>query len=716
MDTAAEPAAAILVVDDDPAQRLTISTMLAPLGHDIVEAQSGADALRAVLRRAFAVILMEVRMPIMDGYKTAELIRQRAQSRRTPIIFVTAFGPGETETASAYASGAVDLIFAPFLREVLQAKVAIFVELFQQAQELKYSLESITSLNTALRDSEVRSRAVLQNVSDAIVTAGEDGRIESFNRSARQLFGYSEEEVLGKPLEVIVARSHHADFSYPARRRESLQNATDVPEEPSESVGCRKDGSCFPMEMDMSQMQIGERTFTIASIRDISGRRAYTEALKHRTLHDDLTGLPNRTLFGDRMDQAIASADRADQPCGVLMINLKAFGEINDTLGREVGNALLQAVADSLRGVVRDTATLGRVGGDDFAILPSGESGVEATVVLAWKIREAWDDQPFVINGNVIDVRASIGIACFPQHGRTTAELLRRADLAMAEAQRSGSGLAVFAIEAEDRTAQRLSLMSELRDGIPRGELVLHFQPKIDLATRRTIGVEALVRWQHPTDGLLMPAQFMGEVDRSELIQPLTRWVLDAALHQQRLWSDAGLDLTMAVNVSAASLTLGSDLPDVVAELIDSWGITAGTLILELTENALIDNAVPHVLNALHAMGVVLTIDDFGTGHSSLVYLQRLPIDEIKIDRSFVKNLASVPSDAVIVRSTIDLAHNLGLTVVTEGVEDEAALDMLIQYGSDDAQGFFFSRPDAPEAVTVWMTESPFGAQLDAGG
>jgi EAL domain-containing protein (putative c-di-GMP-specific phosphodiesterase class I) len=213
-----------------------------------------------------------------------------------------------------------------------------------------------------------------------------------------------------------------------------------------------------------------------------------------------------------------------------------------------------------------------------------------------------------------------------------------------------------------------------------------------------------------------MPAQFMGEVDRSELIQPLTRWVLDAALHQQRLWSDAGLDLTMAVNVSAASLTLGSDLPDVVAELIDSWGITAGTLILELTENALIDNAVPHVLNALHAMGVVLTIDDFGTGHSSLVYLQRLPIDEIKIDRSFVKNLASVPSDAVIVRSTIDLAHNLGLTVVTEGVEDEAALDMLIQYGSDDAQGFFFSRPDAPEAVTVWMTESPFGAQLDAGG
>jgi EAL domain-containing protein (putative c-di-GMP-specific phosphodiesterase class I) len=222
--------------------------------------------------------------------------------------------------------------------------------------------------------------------------------------------------------------------------------------------------------------------------------------------------------------------------------------------------------------------------------------------------------------------------------------------------------------------------------------------------------VEALVRWQHPTAGLLQPAQFMPEASRSELIEPLTTWVLAEALHQQRQWSDAGLELTMAVNITARSLNRGSTLPDTVAQLTETWGAAPGTLILELTENALIDADGPVVLELLHAMGERVAIDDFGTGHSSLVYLQRLPIDEIKVDRSFVMNLATVPSDAVIVRSTIDLAHNLGLTVVAEGVEDEVALEMLIEYGCDSAQGYLFSRPCPAAELTEWLAQSPVGA------
>ena len=220
------------------------------------------------------------------------------------------------------------------------------------------------------------------------------------------------------------------------------------------------------------------------------------------------------------------------------------------------------------------------------------------------------------------------------------------------------------------------------------------------------------MRWQHPTSGLLMPAQFMPEAGRSELIEPLTTWVLDEALRQQREWRDAGIDLTMAVNISARSLTRGSVLPDTVAQLTDTWGVAPGTLILELTENALIDAEGPVVLELLHAMGERVAIDDFGTGHSSLVYLQRLPIDEIKVDRSFVMNLATVSSDAVIVRSTIDLAHNLGLTVVAEGVEDEVALGMLIEYGCDSAQGYLFSRPCPASELTTWLTESASGAAM----
>jgi diguanylate cyclase (GGDEF)-like protein/PAS domain S-box-containing protein len=705
------PAAAVLVVDDNAAERLAVRAMLAPLGHAVVEAESGRAALRAVLRQSFAVILMDVRMPTLDGYETAKLIRQHSQSELTPIIFLTAFGRDETETASAYVSGAVDFIFAPILGDELRAKVSAFVDLFVQSQELQGSLESITALNAALRDSEVRARAVLQNVADGIVTAGEGGVIESFNRSARRLFGYSEEEVVGQPLQLIIAPSHHDDFSEAAVARWSLLNARDIPAEPTETVGCRKDGSCFPMEIGMSQMQIGKRTFTIGCIRDISGRKAYTEALEHQSLHDELTGLPNRTLFGDRMDRAIASGYRADEPRGVLVVDLDHFREVNEAVGRENGDALLREVAERLSGAVRESDTVARLGGDEFGILPPHETDVEMAEAIAWKVRKALEE-PFLIGTHVVDLQASIGIAFFPQHGRASADLLRRADLAMREAKQSGSGLGVFVAEPEDQTARRLTLLSELRAGIPRGELVLHFQPKVDLATRRTTGVEALVRWRHPVDGVLMPAQFMPEAGRSELIEPLTRWVLDEALHQQRVWSDAGLELTMAVNMSALSLTRGSDLPAIVAKLTEAWGIAPGTLILELTENAIIDADAPVVLELLHAMGERVAIDDFGTGHSSLVYLQRLPIDQIKIDRSFVLNLATVPSDAVIVRSTIDLAHNLGLTVVAEGVEDEGALDMLIEYGCDSAQGYLFSRPCAADELTVWLTESLTGTSL----
>jgi diguanylate cyclase (GGDEF)-like protein/PAS domain S-box-containing protein len=701
---------AILLVDDNAAKRLAVRAMLAPLGHPVVEADSGRAALRAVLQHTFAMILMDVRMPTLDGYETAELIRQRSQSALTPIIFVTAFGCDETETHAAYASGAVDFIFNPIHPDVLRAKVTAFVNLFLQSEELLVSLQSITSLNAALLESEVRAQAVLQNVADGIVTAGETGRIESFNRSARRLFGYRDDEAIGQPLTLIVAPSHQDEFSAPARARRTLMAVKDVPAEPMETVGCRKDGSCFPMEMDLSEMQVGDRTLTIACIRDISGRKAYTEALEHRVLHDELTGLPNHILFAERMEQAIVAADRAGEPRAVLVVALEKLGKINEGLGHETGDRLLQAVAHRLGDAVRDSDTVARLGGDRFGVLASGDTDVPRAATIAWKISDAFQDS-YLIDGHAIDVRASIGIAFFPRHGRTVADLVRRADQAMHEARRSGAGIAVFVADTEDQTAHRLTLLSELREGIPCGELVLHYQPKVDLATRRTTGVEALVRWRHPRDGLLMPAQFIPEAEQSTLIEPLTTWVLNEALHQQRRWIDAGLDLSMAVNISASSLTPGSDLPEIVAKLTDAWGISPGRLILELTENAIIDGNAPDVLEKLHAMGQRLAVDDFGTGYSSLAYLQQLPIDQIKVDQSFVRNLACVPSDAVIVRSTIDLGRNLGLAVVAEGVEDQTSLDLLGEYGCDSVQGYLVSMACAAEELTTWLTESPFGAR-----
>ena len=571
VDAAGEaPAPAILLVDDDAAKRLAVRSILAPLGHTIIEVDSGRAALRAVTRQAFALILMDVRMPTLDGYETAKLIRERSQTRLTPIIFVTASVRSHPmATATAYDSGAVDFIFTPIIPDVLRAKVSTFVDLFVQSQRLQRSLESITVLNAALRDSEARAQAVLANVVDGIVTADEGGLIESFNQSARRLFGYAEEEVIGQPIALIIAPSHHDGLSALMEATPSTRPARDPPAEPTETVGRRKDGSYFPMEIETSQMRIGERTFTIACVRDVSERKAYIEALGHQALHDTLTGLPNRTLFGDRMNQAIASADRAGEPRGVLVMDLDDFKQVNDTLGHDQGDTLLKDFGKRVAAALRESDTVARLGGDEFGILLEGATDLAAAATAAWKIQKACEPG-FVIDDEVVHVCPSIGIALFPEHGRTAADLLRRADLAMYDAKRSGSSHAVFDAAQEKQMAHRLTLLGELRECVARDELVVHYQPAIDLATRKTTGVEALVRWQHPKQGLLQPASFLPEVERTGLIVALTRWVLNEALHQQQIWRSEGVDLTMSVNISAR--TLHGDLPDSLAELTEIWG------------------------------------------------------------------------------------------------------------------------------------------------
>ena len=707
------PPPAVLVVNDRHAQRVAIRAMLASLDVTVVEADSGRAALRAVLHGSFAVILMDVRMPGMDGYETVDLIRQRRESSRTPIIFVTAFGrEDQPETVAAYASGAVDFLFTPVVPDVLRAKVSVFVDLFVQSQELKRSLHSITQLNAALRDIQASTQAVLDNVADGIVTAGADGVIESLNPSARGLFGYREHEVIGQPLGILIARECRDDFRDLAAATPGRFTGTLMQSRATETLGRRRDGSTFAMEIEHGEIKLGNRSLTLAFVRDISERKAYTESLEHQALHDALTGLANRTLFGEHAFNALASAKRNNEPRAVLMMDLDGFKQVNDALGHDHGDLLLQQVGQRLAEALREADTIARLGGDEFAILPAGATGLTAAAAVAWKIQQTC--QPgFVINDEIVRVSASVGIAMYPDHGTTTAELLRRADAAMYLAKRSGSGHAVFDPDQETHAARQLALLTDLRHCVARHGLVLHYQPKFDVATGAIVGVEALVRWQHPVQGLLLPASFLPEVERTALIEPVTQWVLNEALRQQRIWRDQGIDLTMAVNISGRSLRPSSNLPHMVAELTETWGTAPGRLTLELTEGALIDAPSPDVLEELHTMGERISIDDFGTGYSSLAYLQRLPVDELKIDASFVNTLAANSDSAIIVRSTIELGHNLGLTVVAEGVEDEAAMNLLVASRCDSAQGYFLGAASPAQALThVLMTsrEQPRGA------
>jgi diguanylate cyclase (GGDEF)-like protein/PAS domain S-box-containing protein len=706
---------AVLVVNDRASQRVAIRSMLDPLDVTVVEADSGRAGLRAVFAQTFAVILMDVRMPDMDGYETADLIRQRPRSSRTPIIFVTAHAGEELETVSAYTRGAVDFLFTPLVPDVLRAKVSVFVDLFVQSRRLQGSLDSITTLNVALRDSQARTQAVLDNVADGIVTASERGLIESFNPSAQTLFGYTEQEAIGKPFALMIAPECEQELHGLWETMPGLAGQTRTRSRPSETLGRRRDGSTFAMEIEHSDVLLGDRIVPVAFVRDISERKAYTESLEHQALHDGLTGLANRTLFGEQVLRALASAKRTAQSQAVLVVDLDGFKHVNDSLGHDHGDVLLRLVGERIAGAMRENDTIARLGGDEFGILLAGVTDLAAAVAVAWKIQKICKPG-FAVHAEVVNVSASVGIAMFPEHGNTTSELLQRADAAMYVAKKSGTGYAVFDTVQETDTARRLSLLADLRQCIARDELVLQYQPKIDLQAREICGVEALIRWQHPVQGLLQPASFMPEVENTELIEPVTRWVLNAALRQQQIWRADGLDLTMAVNISAHSLRRSGSLPEIVGELTETWDTPPDTLTLELTEGALIKAHAPEILGRLHQMGQRISIDDFGTGYSSLAYLQRLPVDELKIDRSFIMNLSADSNDDVIVRSIIDLAHNLQLTVVAEGVEDAAAMDLLVGYGCDSVQGYHVARPCPIEDFNIWLTGSAYSINGAANG
>ena len=418
---------------------------------------------------------------------------------------------------------------------------------------------------------------------------------------------------------------------------------------------------------------------------------------------DPLTGLPNRRLFNDRIEQALATARREGHSLTVMLIDLDRFKEVNDALGHHFGDLLLQQVSARLREVVRESDTVARLGGDEFAILLPRVRDREAAVDVAEKVRRAIGAPLAVKEGLVLEVEASVGIALFPQHGPGAAELLRRADVAMYVAKATRSGQVVYSTDHDQGNVERLSLVAELRRAIDEQELVVHYQPKVDLNTGEMKGVEALVRWQHPQRGFLGPDQFIPMAEHTALIKPLTLFVLERALTDCRRWEEDGISVSVSVNLSANHL-MDAGLPDEVAGLLSAAGLDPGRLELEITETALMAEPARalEVLRGLSELGVVLSIDDFGVGYSSLNYLKKLPIDVLKIDRSFVMNMELSPEDAMIVRSTIELARNLGLRTVAEGVESIIVMERLRALGCDLAQGFYLSRAISADELLKW--------------
>jgi diguanylate cyclase (GGDEF)-like protein len=431
----------------------------------------------------------------------------------------------------------------------------------------------------------------------------------------------------------------------------------------------------------------------------------YVIAKEHQAVHDTLTGLPNRSSFSHQVEQVVNAGRRASGTAAVMLIDLDHFKEINDTLGHHAGDRLLQEVSERLRASLAERDMVARLGGDEFGVLlpdlsSQDEAGRAAGHMLA-RLRE-----PFSIDGLTLEVDASIGIACAPDHGSAVEQLIQRADIAMYAAKEGGRGHLVFEPQLDRYSPRRLSLAGALRSAIADGEIVLFFQPKAELSTGRIIGVEALARWEHPRLGLIGPSEFVPIAEQTGLIGPLTSHVLKAALSQLVIWSDQGEDLSVAVNLSARSF-LDAQLAIELPRLLERAGVDAHRLELEITESMLMHDPAraKATLEWLSAIGLRLSVDDFGTGYSSLANLKQLPVDVIKIDKSFVIDMPHDASDAAIVRSTIELAHNLGLKVVAEGVESHEAWLRLKDLGCDLAQGFHVSRPLPADAMTRLLAE-----------
>jgi diguanylate cyclase (GGDEF)-like protein len=412
--------------------------------------------------------------------------------------------------------------------------------------------------------------------------------------------------------------------------------------------------------------------------------RRQVEEIQRRAHYDDLTGLANRVLF---RKEVAGAADGA----AVLLLDLDHFKEVNDALGHELGDELLRGVADRL-GALADDETVARLGGDEFAVLLPG-GGVVTASAWAERIHETLD-RPFEVGGVPLEVAASVGIALLGEHGDDADTLLQHADVAMYVAKAAHSGTALYDSEQDTNDAERLALAGELRRAIEEEQLVVHYQPKADLETGRIVGVEALVRWIHPERGFIPPDRFISLAERTGLIKPLSRFVVRAAVEQCAAWAAEGLDVHVAVNLTIPDL-LDLELPDRISDLLAETGVPAGSLELEVTESTILADPfrVRHVIDRINGLGVGFAIDDFGTGYSSLAYLKQLPVQTMKIDRSFVMDMLESESDAAIVRSTIDLARNLGLRIVAEGVETEAMWDALRAQGCTLAQGYLISKP-----------------------
>jgi len=568
------------------------------------------------------------------------------------------------------------------------------------ARQFNRMLDVRAEAEEALRVSEERLHRIVHMAAEAIVVTDAHYRVELFNPTAEAIFGCSAAEAIGTSVERFVPRRLRAAWHQHMARFALGDSCVIRMGDHAEIFGLRANGEEFPLEVSLSRITDGGRPLYSAVLNDLSARRRDEARLDELANYDALTALPNRTMFRQRLQRALVHAQRFNEGLAVIFVDLDRFKIINDTLGHEAGDRVLKEVAERLKRSLREVDVLACMGGDEFAVLVEKVTDTRFVGSVARKLLNKVSEL-LLVDGQEYQITASIGISTYPADGSDATALLKNADIAMHRAKEHGNDNAQFYAAAMNaKSMARLSLETGLRHALERDEFLLHYQPKVDIASGRITGMEALVRWMRPDAGMVSPLDFIPLAEETGLIVPIGAWVLRTACERNRAWQRQGMPpLRIAVNLSARQFAQ-ANLVSEVARVLDASDLPPGLLELEITESMVMDNPERAIqtLRQLKSMGIALAIDDFGTGYSSLGYLKRFPMDTIKIDRSFIKDIPRNSDDAIITRTIIAMAHNLRLKAVAEGVETEAQLAFLREYGCDEMQGYYFSRPLAEDA------------------
>ncbi len=690
MDTADQSNPLILIVDDDVSMRILMRASLEQAGYRVAEAENGRLAIEQFSKQKPDAILLDVMMPELDGFETCRVLRQLPDGEHTPVLMVTGLEDIQS-IHKAFDAGASDFVTKPInwvllgyrVRYLLRTNQA-FLGLHSSQQQLAEAqqLAKLGTWELALESERLTGSVEFFRLCGLNPAADEvslEQFLETVNPNDREPFRMELVEALGTDSSINL--DYRVCLPHGEERIVHLQG----------QVICRQD----------------DRLRTLNGyIQDVTNLRKAEEKIRYLAFYDGLTGLANRELFKDRLDKALAAAARKNRIMALLFLDLDRFKRINDTLGHHVGDQLLIRIAERLNQCLRDTdsvarfgaadtAWVSRLGGDEFTVLLTDLVEPKDAVVVAQRIIDAIP-HPLKVEGHELYVSTSIGISVFPFDGEDAETLVKNADTAMYEAKSKGRNNFQFFKHSQQKvSSKRLELEADLRKALERDEFLLHYQPKLDIHSGQIIGAEALLRWINPRRGMVSPGEFIPMAEDLGLIIPLTEWVIETACQQNQAWQRAGLrPLRVAVNISGQQFSQ-QKVADITQRALTQSGLEAKYLEVELTESILMENkeVAREILEELKKQGLTIAIDDFGTGYSSLAYLKSFPIDILKIDRTFVRDISTDPNDAAIIRAIVALAKTLELKVVAEGIETEEQLTFLQQLDCDEYQGFFFSRP-----------------------